>query len=754
MFKNYLKIAFRNLYKNKLYSSVNIIGLTVGISSCLLIGVYMMHELSYDRFHINARNIVRVTMDYNFGDAATQTATTGTKVGPQFKRTFSEVESYVRTVKYPRAVTYKEKSFEEPNFLYADSAFFSIFSFPLLSGDINTALNTPDKIVVTRATARKFFGNDEPVGKVLRVGDSKDFIITGIIAEAPANSQLQYDFVASFTSLNAAKTEKYNEANYITYLLVSKNAKVQTLQKKVTAYMKEISAKELNVTGNNYLTYHLEPLTRVHLHSALTGLEPNNNIVYIYILGIVALLILCIASVNYMNLATAQSAGRTGEIGIRKVLGAHRMHIFKQFIGESVFLLFIAIIFSLLLSSLLLPFFNQLAGKEFEIAVLFQPVTLLSLLALGILVAFASGSYPAIILSNIQLIKVLKSGFSFSSRGTTLRKSLIVFQFVISIFLIICTVVVVRQLTYIKSKDLGYNKDQLVVLPLDNKMRTGYDDFKIRLLAQPGVLSVGAAYEEPTDIGWGDGIRVGNSAQSVSVNALPVDEDFIKTLGMSIIAGSDYTDADVKQMDTTSQDENLRYSFILNETAAKVIGWTPDEAVGKTISKNREGIVKGVVKDFHFRSMHEEIRPLVIFLDKTMAQKIFIKINAQNVESTLSRLAATWKQYITHRPFEYHFLDEDYAALYKTEQRTASIFTTFSSLAILLACLGLFALTAYAVVQRTKEIGIRKVLGATIVSIISLLSKDFLVLIIIAILIAHRLHGLPRIPGCRILAIV
>lgn len=735
MFRNYLKIAFRNLYKNKLYSSVNIIGLTVGISSCLLIGVYILHELSYDRFHANAKRIVRVTMDYNFSDAATQTAYTGTKVGPQFKRTFSEVESYARILKYARAVTYKMKSFEEPNFLYADSAFLSMFSFPLLLGNASTALNTPDKIVLTRSTALKYFGKEQPIGKVLRVGENKDFIVTGVIADAPPNSQIRYDLIASFTSLNASKTEKYNEANYVTYLLLDQNVNIKGLQKKISSYMQLVSAKELNVTGSNYLTYHLEPLTSVYLHSALTGFEPNNNIVYIYILGIVAFLILCIASVNYMNLATAQSAGRTGEIGIRKVLGAHRIHIFRQFIGESMFLLFIAIILSLLLSVLLLPFFNQLAGKQLEPSVFFHPIPVSSLLMLGILVAFASGSYPAVILSNIHLIKVLKSGFSFSSRGTALRKSLIVLQFVISIFLIICTLVVVQQLEYIKSKDLGYDKDQVLVLPLDSKMSSGYENLKSRLLGQPGVLRVGAAYEEPTDIGWSDGIRVGSSTQNVSVNALPVDEDFIETLGMSIIAGSGYTDADVKRMDTT-RDEDVRYSFILNETAARAIGWKPEQAVGKSIAKNREGVVKGVVRDFHFRSMHEEIRPLVIFLDRNMVQKMFIKINARNVETTMSRLEMIWKQYVTHRPFEYHFLDEDYAALYKTEQRTATIFTAFSSLAIILACLGLFALTAYAVVQRTKEIGIRKVLGATIVNIISLLSKDFLVLIVVAIVIA------------------
>ena len=742
MFRNYLKVAFRNLYKNKLYSLVNITGLTIGIASCLLIGIYIVHELSYDRFHANAARIVRVTMDYSFGDAPVQTATTGTKVGPQFKRTFPEIDAYTRTLKISRAVKYEDKLFEEENFLYADSAFLGTFSFPLITGDPVTALNTADKILVTPGIAKKYFGTADPIGKVLRVGENKDFIVTGIIASPPANSQIQYDFVASFTSLNAAKREQWNEANYITYLLLNKTTTVSSVQTKIASYMREVSKKELELSGNRYLTYHVEPLTRVHLHSSLQGFEPNNNITYIYVLGIIALLVLSIASVNYMNLATAQSAGRTAEIGIRKVLGAKRTQIFRQFIGESLLLTGIAVTIALIIATLVLPFFNRLSGKEFDASVVFHPVSLTALLTLGIIVALVAGSYPALILSNLRLIKILKAGFSFSSGSNALRKSLIVFQFVISIFLIICTIIIVQQLLFIKKKDLGYNKEQLVVLPLDNKMRPGYDDLKKRFLSQPGVKSVGAAYEEPTDIGWGDGITVGstsNQATRLTVNAIPVDEDFIQTMGMTIIEGNDFTPADVLQFDTSGDNRNLRYSFILNETAIKTLGWTPQQAIGKTIAKGSEGTVKGIVKDFHFRSMHEPITPLVVFLDKRATQKIFIKVAANDIESTLQRLQTVWKQSVGHRPFEYHFLDEDYEALYQTEQRTAAIFTSFSTLAIILACLGLFALTAYAVVQRTKEIGIRKVLGATITNIVSLLSKEFVLLVLLAILIATPL---------------
>ena len=738
MIKNYFKIALRNLYKNKLYASVNIIGLTVGITSCLLIGIYILHELSYDRFHKNAERIVRVTMDYNSGDAVNKVAVTGTKVGPEFRRTFPEVEAFTRTLKSTRVISYQDKSFEEDNFLYADSAFLGIFSYPLESGNPVTALSTPDKLVLTKRMVRKYFGNENPVGKIVKVGGTKDFIVTAVIADASENSQIKFDFIGSFSSLNASKIEKWWEANYITYLLLNKNSPVASLQPRITEYMKKIS-KELNMAGSSYLTFHLEPLTRVHLYSALDGFEPNNNITYIYILAIVAFLILFIASVNYTNLATAQSAGRTAEIGIRKVMGARRMQVFRQFVGESLLITGIAVVLAILLAYILLPLFNELSGKELQPGILFQPVTLLSLAGLGIVVGLAAGSYPALLLSNIKLIRVLKSGFSFSSAGQGLRKSLIVLQFVISIFLIICTSIVLQQLNYIQSKDLGYSKEQVIVLPLDFKMSAGFDDMKKSFLQVPGVKYVSAAYEEPTDIGWGDGIIVtgpNGETKNVTINAIPVDEDFIKTMDIKIIAGSDYTLADVQSFDTSNGGRNLRYTFMLNESAVKAIGWTPEQAIGKTISKGNEGIVKAVIRDFHFRSFHEPITPLVIFMDKRMSQKIFVKVTQGNPENVLASLERNWKQRVTHRPFEYHFLDEDYDALYKTEQRTGAVFTTFSSLAILLACLGLFGLTAYAVVQRTKEIGIRKVLGANISSIISLLSKDFLLLVIVALLIA------------------
>ncbi|HEY0041519.1 MAG TPA: ABC transporter permease, partial [Flavisolibacter sp.] len=662
MISNYFKIALRHLKKNKLYAFVNIAGLAIGITSCLLIGIYIFEELSYDRFHAKADRIARVTWQYNFGDAETKTASTGTKVGPQFQRTFPEVEGYVRLMKYPRVLKYEDKVFEEKNFLYGDSAFFSMFSFPLLKGNPATALDAPEKLVMTQSMAGKYFGDSDPIGKTVNVGGTKNFIVTGIVADAPENSQIQFDFIGSFKTLNASKTEKWNEANYITYLLLKQEGQLASLQQKVSAYAKKVAKEEMQVEGNNYMTFLLEPFTKVHLHSKLDGLEPNNSIVYIYILAAVALLILLVAGVNYTNLSTAQSAGRSAEIGMRKVMGARKWQVFNQFICESFVLTLFATVLALGIAALLLPYFNELAGKDLGMNILFSPLTLGCLLILAVVVTFLAGAYPALILSNSKIIQILKSGFRFTGSGG-LRKSLIVFQFVISIFLIVSTIIILQQLSYIKNKELGYNKEQVVVLPLDAKVLDQYEDFKQALAKNPGVVSVGGAYESPTDIGWGDGLTSESDGKRISINALPADETIVKTLQLQIIAGTDYTWTDVQQFDTSDEGKNIRYQFMLNESAVKAFGWTPQEAVGKKVSKGKQGVVKAVVKDFHFRSFHEEIKPLAIFLDRRMLGSLFVKVADNNLQSTLSSLEKTWKERVPHRPFEYSFLDEEYNAL-------------------------------------------------------------------------------------------
>ncbi|HXB43915.1 MAG TPA: ABC transporter permease [Puia sp.] len=740
MLKIYLRIAWRNLAKNKLYSLVNIGGLTIGIASCILVGLYVSNELNYDRFNKNADRIVRVTTEYTVNGTINMIGTTSSMPGPRLAATFPQIESYVRIRnRDPYVVRYGEKTFVEPRFYFADSTFFKMFSFPLIEGDVTSALNQPGKIVISQSMERKYFGNARGLGKLLLVGGTKSYIVSGVAKDAPVNSQIKFNFIASYASLPNANTPSWNVEIYTTYFLLHNPQDRPGLEKNIADYMK--AQKDIGMPGNDYLIFHLEPLTRVHLYSTLNTLEPNGNITYIYVLIAVALLILCIACVNYTNLATAQSVSRTPEIGIRKVLGSAKWQLFLQFIGESCLLNFIAFILAVALAISVLPLFNALVERPLDLALLSKPFAIGLMILLFALISFASGAYPSFILSNIKLIKVLKSGFSFSAKGGGLRKSLIVFQFIVSVFLIISTTIIFQQLSYIQHKKLGYDKDHLIVLPVDGIMRANYQPIKDALGRVPGVISVSSGYQEITNIGWPDALRTSPSAAAAPLLATvsPTDIDFVRTTGVEIIAGSDYSLSDWKQLDSSNNDRDRHTSYLLNESAVKALGWTPDQIIGKTLYLNfNAGIVKAVVKDFHFAPLHEPIKPLVIFLDSGYSHiyQCYAKISGQNIPATLQALNDSWRSYVPHRPFQYHFLDDNYNMLYHSEQQTAKIFSAFSMLAIFLACLGLFALAGYTTVQRAKEIGIRKVLGAEIMQIAMLISKDFVKLVAIASLIA------------------
>ncbi|WP_373495470.1 ABC transporter permease [Aquiflexum sp.] len=735
MISNYFKIAWRHLINNRLYSLINLAGLTIGLTGCLLIGIYIGHEWDYDKFHENSDRITRVTWEYSFDGTVEETALTGTRVGPEFSRKFPEVESFVRLLKNASVVSYESQQFEENNFLYADSTFFKIFSFPLLKGNAENVLSDPNSMVITRSMATKYFGEQDPVGKTLKVGGKKEYVITGIADNVPDNSQIKFDFIVPFSCLNAAKYEKWSEANYITFLLMKEAGSLESLQSKITNYMQRISEEEMKLEGSNYFTYHIQLMEDVHLYGKFEGFEPNSSFTYIWILGAVAFLILLIACVNYTNLSIAQASGRSTEVGMRKAMGAERKNIFFQFISEAFNLTLIALILSLVSFVLLLPFFNQLAGKQLDASVVFEPTTFGLLIVLSFIVALLAGAYPALILSQGKLIKVLKNGFSFTG-SPILRNSLIVFQFVITIFLIIATVAILQQLNYIQNRDLGYSKEQVLVLPVDSQIRRNYDAIKAQFENIEGVKAIAGAYEKPTHVGWSDAFVKLENNKSISVNAMPVDEKIVETLDFQIIAGEDFTPYDITMADPITHGDNILYTFILNESAAQALGWTPEEAIGKKVSKGREGIVRAVVKDFHFRSLHEPISPLIIFMDKRLINYMFIKLDETNIPSTLASIEDIWKERVPHRPFDYQFLDENYKALYKAEQSIAGVFTTFSGVAILLACLGLFALTAFSMVRRSKEIGIRKIMGATVPKILAMVSKDFILLVTVSIFIA------------------
>jgi len=739
MIKNYFKIAWRSLWKNKMSSLINISGLTAGLTCCLLMVLYMQHELSYDKFQQNGDRIVRMIMEYKFSEGEiTKGNFTSTKVFPAFKRNFPEVENGVRMSDPDRLVKYEDKLFNETKFLYADSTFFSVFpSFRLLKGQAQQVLKSPNMVVLSATAAKKYFGSiDNAVGKVLLISSKQDnYLVTGVAEDYPSNSQIKFDFIASFSSFGPAQEETYWNANYTTYLLLKDKSSIASLQAKVEPFMK----KEMDrIERGAYVNFQLEPYTKVHLYSPYDGFEPNSNITYIYIIGAIAVLILLIACFTYINLSTARSMERAKEVGIRKVAGAIRGQVFWQFIGESILVTFISLVLSFILASLIIPGFNALADRNLSASGFFQPPVLLAALVIGVTISLVAGSYPALILSKFQPVKILKGSFKNTSSGTWLRKSLIVFQFTISVFLIVSTFIIQKQLHFIQNKKLGYDREHVLVMTIDQKIMDKIELVKTTFTSNPNIIAVSKANNTPVNIVGGYSMRRADmaSGQEMNVKANPVDDDYIKANGLQIIAGTNFSRQDL--LDANKEDYTKNYFYyILNESAVKALGWKPEEAIGKKmfLGDHRPGEVKAVIKDFHFASLHTPVEPLILF-PGDWGSNLIVKTTGNNLAGTISFLEAKWKELAPHRPFEYRFMDEDFQKLYSSEMRTGKVFTIFAGIAILLACLGLFGLAVYATQQRTKEIGIRKVLGASVSGITVLLSSKFLGLIAIAFLVA------------------
>jgi len=733
MISNYFKPLLRNLWKSRAITAINIFGLSTGLCSCLLIGVYIKHELSYDDFELKGNRIVRVIMEYGFkGDTETKRGNfTSVRVAPVFKKTFPEIETGVRLYLTSRVVKYKEKIVNEKKFLFADPSFFQVFTFKLLQGDFRTALSSPRQVILTLSTANRYFGSKNPRGQQIVVDSEKEpYVITGVMPDCPDNSQIKFDFLASFSSLGLTGEEStYFNANFTTYFLLKDQQSISSLEAKIAPFMKQ----EMQGSGAK-VNFFLEPFHEVHLYSKYDGFEPAGNIQYIYVLEAVTLLILLIACFTYINLNTARSLERAKEIGIRKVIGAVRSQLFWNFIGESVFLCFLSLLISLVGACTLFGTFNNLTGNNQPLTDLFSPAFIVYLVLITLVIGFLAGCYPALILSNYLPVKVLKGSFKNSDEGRWQRKALIVFQFAISVFLIAATVIIHRQLDYIQTRDLGYDRDRVLVMPIDSK--TNVSLLKAQFKENPNVDRVSACRNTPVDIGGGYNVRSSTmpANQQIAITANPIDEDFVKTVGLKIVAGQDLTLQDMKDA-STADTSKISFQFILNESAAKLLGWTAREAVGKRmfLDESRPGYVKAVVKDFNFQSLHEEIKPLVLFPQTMWIRNLLVKIEGKNIKETVSFLESKWKLVNPDRPFEYRFLDEDYNALYKSESRMSTLLELFAVIAIALACLGLFGLSSYSASQRIKEIGIRKVLGASIYSVSTLLAVDFLRPVLVAI---------------------
>ncbi|WP_436485408.1 ABC transporter permease [Chitinophaga sp. ARDCPP14] len=733
MWRNYLKTALRNLKKRKLYSAINITGLSAGIACFILLALYLRNEWTYDNFHAHATELYRIRFDYGEKDQeVTHTALTPSGLAPVMKD-FPEVKYISRAYPSATTVAYGDKVMNEKGFLYADPAFFNMFSFPLIAGNAATVLSGPNMVVLSETMARKYFGTTDIVGKTLKINNKNEYQVTGVAIDAPANTHLKFDFVASYASLGRQDT--WNSANDYTYVQMAGKATTGALHGRLQNLIKEQmgSVTRSGVT----LDFVPESVPGIHLHSiALNSTEAGGDIRYNYILTIIAALLLLIACINFMNLATARSAERGREIGVRKALGAVRGQLFWQFIAESTLISFCAVVLGIMIALVLLPVFNNMAGVTLKLGLDSYHIYLW-LAGVFLCTTFFAGTYPALFLSGFRPVQVLKGRVMHTSGGS-IRKSLVVFQFAASVFFIICTLVVSNQLKYIQQKKLGLDRSQVLVLSGENFNRQMLEAFKGRLLQQSGIKYVSASYDSPVSVGGG--YTIGNlegkpADYSMNITAIPVEKDYLQTMGISLLAGANLTDADVQ--DILKEDKDRVYHFLLNETAIKQLGWTAETAVGKRMVMNgRAGTIKGVMKDFHFASMKTKIEPIVVFPEYEWFGEVLIKTSGDNQQQVIAGIERIWKEYLPAVPFGYHFMDEDFNGLYKSEFRTGTILSTFSIVIILVSCLGLLGLAAFTAEQRTREVGIRKVLGASATSVVALLSKDFIKLVLISLCIA------------------
>ncbi|MCD2421333.1 ABC transporter permease [Niabella pedocola] len=738
MIRMYIKTMFRNLWKNKTFSFINIMGLSVGLTSCLLIAVYIKQQLDFDAFQEKGNRIARVLMEYSFeGSTVSNKGNyTSVRVPLVLKNNFPEVEDAVILAQTKRIVQTGANLITENRFMYAGTSFFKMFSFKMLKGDAGTALAAPFQVLLTASTAKKYFGHTDPVGKTLRLtGDSNLYRVTGVVADCPAASQIQFDFLASFSSLGISKEheESYWDANYTTYVLLRNREALTTLQAKLPAFMKEeMEGKHATVN------FDLEPFRKVHLYSGYDAFLPNVPIRYIYILAGVAALILVIACFTYINLSTARSAERAKEVGIRKVAGANKGQLFWQFIGESALLCFIAVFVGMAAGALLLPAFSRLIGQPVAVASLFSLPILGVAAGIILLVSFTAGCYPALVLSAFQPVKVLKGAFKHAGQGQRLRRALIIFQFIISVFLIVSTCIIQQQLYYIRHKKLGYDREHIVKLPIPFTVENT-DLIKSEFKQDAGVLQVARTNNTPVNMVSGYNMRTPDMPENaqIAVTANPIDNEVLPAIGLQLAAGANLTEQDIIDANGNGGANERLYHFILNESAARQLGWTPQEAIGKKmfLDESRPGYVRGVVKDFNFQSLQHSIKPIVLF-SSTYGGTLLIKISGAHMPQTIAFLQSKWKQLMPDRPFEYRFLDDEYNDLYENELRFGKLMNVFAAIAIFLACAGLFGLSVYTAQQRIKEIGVRKVLGAATGSIIFLLSRDFIKLALIASMIA------------------
>ena len=728
MFKSYLKIGLRNLVRNKSYTLINITGLAIGIAVSFLILLYVVHEFTYDRHLENHQNIYRVAAKVEVQGNLFEVAQAMGPLAPALKAQFPEVVTAGRMyIEFP-FLAFEDKVFYEDDVYFADQEILDIFSPVWIKGDRENALRAPFSLVLTAAMAEKYFGDTDPIGKVIKWNGRDDYTVTGIIKKLPANTHIQFNILASFATLEkqgvpGPPLDRWIGYNYKTYVVLQNDVSRSVLEAKFPALLQANTDEMAEKLGLKCELY-LQPVTSIHLFSKLQGESGGGNITNLVIFAAIALFILLIACINFMNLATARSVGRAREVGVRKVLGADRSTLIRQFLGEAVLLSFLGLIAALFLIELFKPVFNQLIARGLEFDLIRNWPLTGGLLGLTLLVGLVSGSYPALFLSALQPVRTLKNSFRSGRGGRIFRNALVNFQFVISIGLICCTGVIYLQMNYVSNIDLGFDKEQLVVIPLQSRqIRAKHDVFKSQLKSLPGIINAsGCSYYPSRGTSSTTAIFEGHEQENPTVVCISdVDYDYLATMQMDILAGRNFSRE--FSSDTTG--------LIVNETIVRQMQWK--EPIGKTIALmetkagkpyNKPYTVVGVIKDFHFASLHQKITPHALRLPGSISY-IAARLRPDSVAATLDAIKTEWTALEPSRPFNYVFVDDQFDKLYRSEQRIGRIFVYFTALAIFIACLGLSGLASYTVEQKTKEIGIRKVLGATVSNVVLMLSRQF-----------------------------
>lgn len=754
MWKNHLKIAWRNLTKYKFYSLINILGLSIGLTAFLFILLYVNQERSYDLYHPFADRTYRVDVEGQLGDQVLVTAQNTGAFGPTVKEEFPEVETYCRFRSQGTfLVKYENRHYREDNVIFADSTLFQVFGLKLIEGDPLRVLNKPNVAVITAEMAEKYFGAADPIGKTLLMDNKTGYTVTGVMEKTPANTHFHYDFYLSLASLEESRTSEWGSMNFNTYVVLRKDVDARAFEARMAPYLIRkyfgpevekyirMSWDDFLAAGNRF-TYHLFPITDIHLYSDKRDeQEANSDVKYVWIFSIIGILILLIACINFMNLSTARSAIRAREVGVRKVVGAQRGHLINQFLGESTLLSAMALVLAWGMVVLLLPYFNTLSGKQFGLGQIFRPGFVFLTVGLALLVGFLAGSYPAAFLSRFEPVKVLKGVFKLESSRSILRNGLVVFQFLITITLLCCTLVVYRQLNFIQEKKLGYNREHLIMLNDVYALGDNVLPFKERIRSMPEVVNATVSGFLPVpSYNNTSSYFLGESAdadKAVLIHNWTVDRDYIPTMDMQVLYGRNFS----------AEFPSDSLGVIINEKLASYYQPDPaklDEVIGQKLGDvgDEERIVLytviGIIKDFNFESLRQTIAPMGLFLGDSRGF-LTMRFQGDDLPGFIQKVQNAWNEMAPGQPFSYNFMDERFDRMYNSEQQIGSIIATFAFLAIFIACIGLVGLSTFIAQQRTKEIGVRKVLGASVTGIVGLLSRDFLTLVGLALVIATPL---------------